>query len=357
MSAKFNPYAAYDSFADQFGAKILASIEKSEAPWQKPWAAGAPTSGMPRNGLTGNTYRGSNLVWLSMMRGLYGFSSNEWLTYKQAQEMGGQVRKGEKQVAQVVFWSQVGPRKADQEGKDATGDDQDKRGPSRLVPRFYGVFNRDQIDGLPAPRVIEMPGEQWRHEKADAIIAASGARISHDGMGRAFYRPATDSIHLPEKEAFHSLDGYLATVLHELGHWTGHQSRLNRDLTGSFGSESYAREELRAEIASWMAGERLGIGHDPTQHAAYAKHWAQIVRQDPKEILRACADAEAICRHLGIEPYEQVLAQKSEQERSQGQAQAQQRPVEAVAQLGQAPEQPVAEEAPQERRRSYGRSR
>ncbi|MBW9878691.1 DNA primase, partial [Escherichia coli] len=131
-------------------------------------------------------------------------------------------------------------------------------------------------------------------ERAESILEASGAKISHDQVDRAFYRMSTDSIHLPQQASFPSADRYYATALHELSHWTGHASRLDRDLSHPFGSEGYAREELRAEIASMIIGDELGIGHDPSQHVAYVKSWIKALQDDPLEIFRAAADAEKI---------------------------------------------------------------
>jgi antirestriction protein ArdC len=329
--------SSLDGFIKNFADNAIAMMEKGKVPWDP----GLVGSSMPRNGATGNCYRGCNVLRLLIEQQLRGFTTSDWLTYMQGRDMGGQVRKGEKSTP-VVFWMAADKKQKD----DATGaaDDEDRQ--RRVVPMFYAVFNRDQIDGLPPMPERAAAGEQWRHEKAEDLLTTSGASISHDGMGRAFYRPATDSIHLPAKDAFISMDRYYATALHELGHWSGHESRLGRDLSGAFGSESYAKEELRAEIASWMIGNRLGVGHDPAQHAAYLKHWVAIVRSDPKEIMRACADAEKICKFLGVEPYEQVLAQKNEQ-----------------AQVAELPAPPVptqdAQEVgePQQVRRSRGRGR
>ena len=123
-----------------------------------------------------------------------------------------------------------------------------------------------------------------------------------DQGDRAFYRPATDRIHLPERDSFKSADTYYTTALHEPGHWTGHPSRLDRDLAHPFGSIGYAKEELRAEIVSLMVGDRLGIGHEPGQHAAYVKSWVHVLKEDPKEILRASRDADEIAGYvLGLE--------------------------------------------------------
>lgn len=155
------------------------------------------------------------------------------------------------------------------------------------------VFNAEQIDGLPPMAVRQ--DKSWNSiERAESILEASGAKISHDQVDRAFYRMSTDSIHLPQQAAFPSADRYYATALHELGHWTGHASRLDRDLAHPFGSEGYAKEELRAEIASMIMGDELGIGHDPSQHVAYVKSWIKALQDDPLEIFRAAADAEKI---------------------------------------------------------------
>jgi antirestriction protein ArdC len=156
------------------------------------------------------------------------------------------------------------------------------------------VFNAEQIDGLPPLQVQAKAPDGDRHARAAAVLAASGADIRHDQSERAFYRPATDRIHLPERDRFQSEDTFYACALHELGHWTGHPTRLGRDLAHPFGSEGYAREELRAAIASLAIGERLGIGHDPGQHAAYVERWVKVLQDDPREILRAARDADKI---------------------------------------------------------------
>jgi putative DNA primase/helicase len=158
-------------------------------------------------------------------------------------------------------------------------------------------------------------------ERAEAILRASGAVIQHGGQNRAFYRLRTDSIHLPDKGQFPSADNYYATALHELGHWTGHPSRLGRDLAHPFGSEGYAKEELRAEIASMILGDELGIGHDPGQHAAYVGTWINVLRDDPLEIFRAAADAEKI--HGYVLSLEQQLVQEQTSQQAQTQDSAQ----------------------------------
>ena len=195
---------------------------------------------------------------------------------------------------------------------DLFWDDQGKPRKIRVElerPRVFTavVFNAQQMDGVPP---LEIKEQIWdASQRAENILKGSGARISHDQANRAFYRPSTDRIHLPPRSQFPTADNYYATALHELGHWTGHPSRLSRDLSHPFGSEMYAKEELRAEIASYMLGAELNIGHDPGQHVAYVKSWIKTLKDDPFEIMRASSDAEKIQRY--------VLSMEQEQEQGQ----------------------------------------
>lgn len=160
-----------------------------------------------------------------------------------------------------------------------------------------------------------------RHQRAENILSGSGASIYHDQPDRAYYNSRSDEIHLPTKEQFDTSDRYYATALHELGHWTGHSSRLDRDLANPFGSEAYAVEELKAECFSMLLGEELGIGHDPEQHAAYVGSWIRILENDPLEIFRATSDAEKMRGYVVDLEQQQEIQQ--EQSREQGQVQQQ----------------------------------
>ncbi len=286
----------YQDYAKDYADRVIQMLEAGTAPWIRPWRPGfiEPGSGMPYNAITGKGYSGSNALFLMMAQQLSGFEDNRWLTFKQAQAIGCHVKRGEKSM-QCVKW--IEPQAKDQE-------DTDDQRQKRLVPILFSVFNGAQVEGMPALPVREPPKEPERHAQCEALIAATGASIEHDGGNRAFYVPMTDDIHLPVREAFRSMDLYYGTLLHELGHWSGHPTRLHRDLTGGFGSEAYAKEELRAELASMMIGERLGIGHDPGQHAAYIASWVKILKEHPKEILLAAKDADRICEHLGVHKYE-----------------------------------------------------
>jgi antirestriction protein ArdC/phage/plasmid primase-like uncharacterized protein len=289
---------------------LIRQLEAGTAPWQKPWSLGESGAFLPYNPTTDNRYKGINALHLMAQDR----DDQRWLTYKQAEAAGGQVRKGEKGTG-IQYWkfSEEQIRKDDNGKPVLDGDGNPVKVVVRLErPRvfFATVFNAEQIDGLPP---LQKKEQTWNPiERAEGILAASGAVIRHNGGGRAFYRPATDSIHLPEKGQFQSADKFYATALHELGHWSGHGSRLNRDLAHPFGSEEYAKEELRAEIASMILGDELGIGHDPGQHAAYVGSWIKVLKQDSMEIFRAAADAERIQGYvLGLEQ-NQVQKQTAE---------------------------------------------
>lgn len=280
-------------FHEIVAENLIAQLKEGTAPWQKPWNPGAPGAALPMNPTTGKRYKGINAIHLMAQ----GYSDQRWMTYKQATAADAQVRKGEKGTL-VQYWKFTEERiKRNDDGSVVLDKDDNpvKETVQLERPKVFNavVFNAEQIDGLPPMAVRQ--DKSWNSiERAESILEASGAKISHDQVDRAFYRMSTDSIHLPQQAAFPSADRYYATALHELGHWTGHASRLDRDLAHPFGSEGYAKEELRAEIASMIMGDELGIGHDPSQHVAYVKSWIKALQDDPLEIFRAAADAEKI---------------------------------------------------------------
>lgn len=306
-------------YAEEVAAKIIEQLEQGTAPWQKPWKPGELT--LPYNAQTGKEYRGINSMWLAIQ----GHSDPRWMTYNQASDAGAQVRKGSKGT-KITYWKFREERQA----KDEQGHPiRDEEGKPKIMtvelerPRAFHavVFNAEQIDGLPPLQPKQAEPEPERHARAEAVLLNSGANIQHIEGDRAFYRPSTDSITLPARHQFPTADAYYATALHELGHWTGHLSRLDRDLSHPFGSERYAKEELRAEIASLMLGERMDIGHDPGQHVAYVGSWIKALKEDPKEIFRAASDAEKITGF--VMTFEQEQEQMKEQEQGRGDAQQQ----------------------------------
>lgn len=306
------------NYRDEIAAEIISRIESGTAPWQKPWRAGTLGTA-PFNPISGKPYRGINDMWLT----LQGRDDPRWMTYKQAGELEAQVRKGEKSTT-IEYW-QWTDRQAmtDAEGKPVLdGEGKPRYQTVRLDrPRvFYAkVFNAEQIDGLEPFIPPPAPAVPMIVVQAETMISSAEVPIHHDQVNRAFYNPARDEIHLPPATAFHDFVGYYETKLHELGHATGHPSRLNRSF-GPFGSEGYAREELRAEIASYMLARDLGVSFDPSNHAAYVESWLKALREDKNEIFRAAKDAEIIKTWVMEPERRPELEQAAQQQRAVSQS-------------------------------------
>lgn len=284
------------AFHEQLAEKIITQLQAGTAPWQRPWDA-API-GLPYNESTGKSYRGSNVMNLM----LAGYTDPRWLTFNQANERGYRINKGEKGSLIQTFRFYEEKQLRDDKGKPVKDDKSHAvRAQTKLdkpIIRSFVVFNAEQMTGMPQ---LSRPEHQWNAvEQIDKLLTASGAQIDHQSGNRAYYSPSQDRIVLPLKEQFADAERYYSTALHELGHWTGHESRLNRPFINAFGTEGYAREELRAEIGSLLVGQRLGISHDPGQHMAYVDSWVKLLKEDPTEIVRACQDAEKIQDYLTV---------------------------------------------------------
>ena len=295
-----------DEYAEKIAKELIEMLQNGTAPWQKPWN---PAMGrdVPYNHSTGHEYSGVNFLRLMMT----GRQDPRWMTYRQAEAVGAQVRKGECGTALLMIKTHTEQIKKDEYGrpvKDTEGKPvKEMVKLERPYYRGFTVFNAEQIDGLPK---LELPPPDWdNHERAEKLLAASGAEIHHRG-DRAFYSPSKDFIVLPHKDQFIGQGEYYATALHELGHWTGHESRLNRDLSGMFGSQAYAREELRAEIASMMTCRELGLPHNPERHADYVGSWIKVLQEDPNEIFKASSDANKI--KAFVLSFEQKIGQTKE---------------------------------------------
>ncbi len=284
------------NYRQELTDKIIDLMERGEAPWQKPWNGEGRPLDMPYNPVSGTQYRGGNAMSLMMTGMSKGYEDPRWMTYKQAASIGAQVRKGEKSTL-VEYWKWHDEKK---EKDPATGEEKTVR--TKLdTPRvfFANVFNAAQIDGLPELEKSPKHDPDWNPvAAAERILENSGADIRHDQTSRAFYRPHTDSIHLPERGRFATEMDYYEVAMHELGHWTGHESRLGRDLQGPFGSPEYAREELRAQMASLFVSAELGIPFHPERHAAYNKSWIEVLKEDKHEFFRASREAEQIADYV-----------------------------------------------------------
>jgi len=234
---------ARSNLYDDITNKIIAELEQGRLPWVQPWGASPDTAplGLPRNASTGRSYSGINILilWGAVIQ--HGFPAQAWLTFRQALSLGGNVRKGERGTT-VVYADSFTPEDEKRRARE-TGED------AHAIPflKRFTVFNAAQCDGLPEGLVTEpapLP-ERELHYAAENLIAATGADFRIGGA-QAFYSPSGDFVMVPPQPAFHHQIDYYRTTLHELGHWTGHGSRLDRDQTGRFGSAPYAREELVA---------------------------------------------------------------------------------------------------------------
>lgn len=277
--------------------RIIAALESGTAPWVRPWRHNTPN--LPHNASTLKPYSGANVLLLWAEEQAHGYTSPGWVTFKQARALGGAVRKGEKGTP-IVFWYVAQPdkaRKGDKKpaavrkGKKKAADD-DK--PVRMWARYYTVFNVDQCDNLNLPK---QPTHTFcGFEQCDRIIADTGAQIKHGGA-KAAYSPTHDRIRMPTPASFDTSASYYATLLHELCHWTGAQSRLARDLSCTYGSESYAIEELTAELGSAFLCARIGI---PGQlnHADYIGAWVKALRTSPRVIFQVASRAQAAADYI-----------------------------------------------------------
>lgn len=271
---------------DEVTARIIGELEAGRLPWVQPWGkVDGASPGLPRNALTGRNYSGVNVLILWGEVIAQGFPSQSWLTFRQAIDAGGAVRKGERGVT-VVYADRFTPE-AEKERASREGDN------PKAVPflKRFTVFNVAQCDGL-RPGLATDPAplpERQIVPVAEEVIAASGVdfRIGGD---KAFYVPSLDFVQVPPQPAFFEQVNYYRTCLHELTHATGHTSRLGRDLTNSFGSKDYAREELIAEMGSAFLCAALGI--EPTvRHADYLGSWLEVLRDDNRAIFRAASAA------------------------------------------------------------------
>ena len=302
-------------FAEKAAEKMIEQLRKGVAPWQKGWDKPEGSEIPAYNPVSGTRYRGLNSFVLASESCERGYSDPRWTTYRGAKKVGAQVRRGEKGVG-VEYWKF--PTREQEERRAAAvraGEEPEKL---RIIHRTYTVFNAEQIEGMPSLESELRKVSRWEAcERAEALLAASGARIEHRGGNRAFYRPSEDLIVLPRQQQFHSPEAYYSTALHELGHWTGHVSRLDRSelMKGAFGSPEYAREELRAEMTSVTVNGMLRLPHDPDSHASYAGHWIKALEENPNELRHAARDAGNMSDYiLQFDRYEERQSEEKPRE-------------------------------------------
>jgi antirestriction protein ArdC len=273
--------------------KIITELDAGTVPWLRPWTGGDDP--FPRNALSQRAYRGINTILLGMEANLQGYQSNQWLTFRQANQLGGHVRKGE--TSSMIIWYEL--KMVDSEGDDFVAAGKpvaDKRFFPLL--KTFNVFNLDQVEGLPdtyqTPAVSEPDWDPCL--RAEQIIERSGAAIRHSGF-RAFYSPPNDLIYLPVKGSFKDEGSYYSTALHELSHWTGHATRVGRNLGRRFGESAYAMEELIAEMSSAFLSAHCRL-EGKLQHASYIASWLEVLQRDKRAVFVAAAQAQKAADYL-----------------------------------------------------------
>lgn len=261
--------------------RIIAALEAGTPPWRKPWTGQGGGVAFPLRA-TGEAYRGINVLMLWLEASEKGYASPYWMTYKQAEALGGQVRRGERSTL-VVKYGVV-----EKEGEDGTEE-------RRPYLKAYRVFNAGQIDGLPADfsREAEQPVDLGTQpdEGLDAYFGRLGATIVTSEDPRAYYHPARDLIHMPPVRTFHTTQGYYETLGHEALHWTGGAARLDR-ITKFADRTAYAFEELVAEIGQCLLFATIGLVPSIDQSAAYVAGWLEALARDKKAIFRAASEAQ-----------------------------------------------------------------
>lgn len=264
--------------------RIIEALEAGIVPWHKPWAS-LPGAGGPTSLSTMKPYRGINVMILGIESMLKGYSSPFWLTFKQAKERGGSVRKGEKGT-QVVLWKPVA-KKTDAKTGETTKD-------GYLMLRYFTVFNAEQCDDVTLPEVEELPPFDPIESCETIAMGYTAVEVKHGG-DRAYYSPALDYVGMPQAQAFDTPEHYYGTLFHELAHSTGHSSRLARKSLISpapFGSPDYSKEELVAEIASAFLCGEAGIEVNVQHHAGYIESWLRVLKEDRKAVVTAAAQAQ-----------------------------------------------------------------
>ncbi len=267
-------------------SQIVNAIEQGVSNWRMPWHTSGKFAFSPVNVTSRKPYRGINTVCLWAAAQAKGYERGEWGTYRQWQERGAQVRKGEKATL-VVFW-----KFANSATETDDGDDTSKSGSRLLFTRGYSVFNAGQVDGYYTPKADDEASTEQRVEQAEIFFRGINARVIHQG-NRAFYSPTDDTITLPPFGAFFTAMDYYSTRAHETGHWSSRADRCNRELGKRFGDNAYSVEELIAELTAAFTLAHLGLSSQPRpDHAQYIASWLRVLKADKRAIFTAASKAQ-----------------------------------------------------------------
>lgn len=285
--------------------QILELLEGQKLTWNKPWVSviGKPA----HNEISKRAYSGLNQIILSLRQERLSLPYNGWLTFAQIRELGGRVVAGESSSAiyyyKILYFEHGGKQVSSEEFQRLTNDAKERRGLRKhFLLKYYNVFNIGQTTGLPAALYkVKVPATlTWlqKDDQAERLIKATDAKIIHWASDEASYNYVSDVIFLPIREQFEGLTAYYETTLHELAHWTGHASRLNRKLQNAFRTADYAKEELIAELCSAFLCAQLGFSMGITNNAAYLQSWTEVLNEDKQYIFKAIHKAEAAANYI-----------------------------------------------------------
>ena len=299
MVAKNTKSQRLDEISRDLANEFIKSLkEDGELPWSKGYDSAMFS---PHNPASGTIYSGTSSFILYLQNLRKNYHDPRWMTYNQAKELGGNVKRGEK-ATWCIHWQPCNVDQKDKDGTPLLDEDGQPITKKILIPCPYAVFNVKQIQGLNLPPLVKADHQWDPNERVEKLVENSGAKVYNEPhINAPHYRPASDEIYMPLKGQFYQAGEYYATLLHEMSHWTGHPNRLNRFNTSSVHlgyKQEYAREELRAEISSSILSVSMGLNSSLNNHKAYVKDWIKILDSDPKEILKATAQADKIVAYL-----------------------------------------------------------
>jgi antirestriction protein ArdC len=281
--------------------RIINLLENHKFSWDKPWVTLSEDGKQAHNAVSGRIYSGLNQILLSIIQAKHSYPYGGWLTFRQISREGGRVQFGEKSSEiffhQLVYYDKEGKRHEPDEVRTMSDTQQEELALKKcLIFRYYNVFNVAQTNGLPVSYYelgeVDELTEIEKDDRAEELINNTGARIIHKLSNEAFYDHINDVICLPDRRQFKDTEPYYETSLHELGHWTGHPARLDRDLYNAFGTEEYAKEELVAELCASFLCSELGFSRCITNNVAYIQNWISVLKDDNRCFITATRDAQ-----------------------------------------------------------------
>lgn len=313
---------------EELAATFIQALEQKQLPWRALWTS----SVKPYNVISKKSYKGINAFWLSYIAEHKGYKDPRWCSFKQAQDKGWKINKGEK-GSYVEFWSiydsKTNKTISFEEADKIAAENPEREKDLKIFFRNAVVFNAEQIDGIPKLELQEAQNTldiETIKGQRDTLFKNMNLGFK-EGGDQAYYQPASDTVTMPPVGKFESDYAYMSVMLHECGHATGHESRLSRPLLNLFGTDAYAKEELRAEIASAFTAQELGFGANEKalnaamdNHKAYIQSWVQQLKEKPDELFKAIKDAEKISDYLLEKGEFKQLKTEKAKEQAQDQA-------------------------------------